>query len=101
MTYIDPCRSPPGHYKLLFENDAVRVLEMSLAAGECDETHSHPAETVYFARGGQARIHLPDGGSAEVDLPDGHVMWHEPWTHRVENMGTSDIRAIIIESKNS
>ncbi len=74
---------------------------MSLAVGECDETDSDPAETVYFARGGQARIHLPDGGSAEVDLPDGHVMWHEPWTHRVENMGTSDIRAAMIESKNS
>jgi len=36
----------------------------------------------------------------EADLPDGHVMWHEPWTHRVQNVGTSDIRAVIVESKN-
>jgi hypothetical protein len=27
-------------------------------------------------------------------------MWHEPWTHRVENVGTTDIRAIIVETKN-
>jgi mannose-6-phosphate isomerase-like protein (cupin superfamily) len=100
MTYIDPVQVSPGNYKLLFENDHVRVLEMSLRAGESDETHSHPTETVYFVRGGQARIHLADGSSAEVKLPDGHVMWHEPWTHQVANVGKSDIRAVIVESKN-
>ena len=99
MTYIDPVQVSPGNYRLLFENDHVRVLEMSLRAGECDETHSHPAETVYFVRGGQARIRLVDGSSAEVDLPDGHVMWHAPWTHQVANLGTTDIRAVIVESK--
>jgi hypothetical protein len=26
-------------------------------------------------------------------------MWHEAWTHRVENVGETDIRAIIVESK--
>jgi mannose-6-phosphate isomerase-like protein (cupin superfamily) len=99
MTYIDPVHVSPGNYQLLFENDRVRVLEMSLKAGQRDVTHSHPAETVYFVRGGQARIHLADGGTAEVDLPDGHVMWHEPWTHQVENVGTTHIRAVIVESK--
>ena len=99
MTYIDPVQVSPAHYRLLLENDAVRVLEMSLGVGQRDETHSHPAETVYFVRGGQARIHLEDGSAANVDLPDGHVMWHESWTHRVENAGTTDIRAIIVESK--
>ena len=99
MTYIDPVQISPAHYRLLLENDAVRVLEMRLGVGQRDETHSHPAETVYFVRGGQARTHLEDGSAANVDLPDGHVMWHEPWTHRVENAGTTDIRAIIVESK--
>ena len=35
----------------------------------------------------------------EADIPDGHVMWHEGWTHTVENIGTADILAIIVESK--
>jgi mannose-6-phosphate isomerase-like protein (cupin superfamily) len=100
MTYIDPVQVSPAHYKVLLENDAVRVLEMSLGAGQRDETHSHPSETVYFLRGGKARIHVGDGGAADVDLPDGHVMWHEPWTHSVANVGATDIRAIIVESKN-
>jgi hypothetical protein len=99
MTYIDPIHTSPANYRVLLENDHVRVLEMNLPVGESDLKHSHPAETVFFIRGGQVRIHLPDGESAEVDLPDGHVMWHEPWTHKVENLGASDIRAIIVESK--
>ncbi len=45
MVYIDPVESSPNNYKLLFENDEVRVLEMSLRSGETDEEHSHPSET--------------------------------------------------------
>ena len=87
------------NYKVLLENDQVRVLQMDLKAGESDVTHSHPSETVYFVKGGKAKIHLSDGGAMEADIPDGHVMWHEEWTHRVENQGTTDILAIIVENK--
>jgi hypothetical protein len=61
MTYIDPVQVSPGHYKLLFENDDVRVLEMSLAAGGATRRIRIPLRRSAW-RGGQARIHLPDGG---------------------------------------
>ena len=99
MTYIDPIQVSPKNYKVLLENDRVRVLEMNLRAGEKDEVHSHPSETVYFITGGKAKIHLPDGQIVDAELPDGHVMWNEAWTHQVENVGTADIKAIIVESK--
>ena len=99
MAYIDPVEVSPNNYKILLENDNVRVLEMTLRAGEKDEVHSHPAETVYFIKGGKAKIHLPDGQSVDAELPDGHVMWNDAWTHQVENVGTSDIKAIIVESQ--
>ena len=99
MPYIDPIEVSPDIYRLLFENDHVRVLEMNLKAGQTDETHSHPAETVYFITGGKAKIRLPDGQTVEAELPDGHVMWNEAWTHRFENVGGSDIRAIIVEDQ--
>ena len=56
---------------------------------------------MYFVSGRKVRIHLPGGDSVEADLPNGHVMWHEAWTHTVENVGGRDIRAIIVESKSS
>jgi len=47
------------------------------------------------------RLLLEDGDYRLVEmwLPDGHVMKHEPWTHRVENIGATDIKAILFERK--
>ncbi len=99
MAYIDPVTASPNNYKLLFEDDKHRVVEMSLRAGEKDNEHSHPAELVYFISGGAAKIYLPDGQVMEAEIPDGHVMSSEGWTHTVENTGTTDIKAIIFEIK--
>jgi hypothetical protein len=101
MPYIDPTQSSPNNYRLLLDNDEVRVLEMNLKAGDKDVQHSHQDETVYFITGSRVRIHLSDDQTIEVDLPDGHVMWHEAWTHTVENIGSADIKAIIVENKHS
>jgi hypothetical protein len=99
VQYIDPTKAAPDNYRLLMENDHVLVLEMRLRSGEKDNEHSHHDETVYFERGGKVKIHLPDGDAIEAEIPDGHVMWHEAWTHTIENVGASDIKAIIVESK--
>ncbi|MHC5020452.1 MAG: FAD-dependent oxidoreductase, partial [Planctomycetota bacterium] len=99
MEYIDPTKVASDNYKLLLENDHVRLIEMTLPAGQIDNEHSHRDETVYFIKGGKARIHLPGGETAEVEVPDGGTMWHEAWTHRVENIGDTDIHAIIFEPK--
>jgi quercetin dioxygenase-like cupin family protein len=96
MSYIDPCHVSPEHYKVLFSNEHLRVVEMTLPAGAKDAEHSHPNETVYFIKGGKARIYVGDD-SMEVEVPDGHVMYHEAWTHGVENIGDTDIHAIIFE----
>ncbi|MEX2374608.1 MAG: cupin domain-containing protein [Dehalococcoidia bacterium] len=96
---IDAAQASPECYSVMLENDHVRVLDMRIPAGQSDETHSHPNETVYFVTGGKARINMPDGQSVELDIPDGHIMWHEPWTHRVENIGTTEIHAIVVEGK--
>lgn len=97
--YIDPLTASPGQYRLLLETDRVRVLEMNLKTGEIDNTHSHPNEVVYFITGSKVRLHLPDGDTAEAEFGDGDVMTHEPWTHQVQNIGSKDLKAIIVESK--
>ncbi|MFQ6045543.1 MAG: hypothetical protein ACE5PT_04170 [Gemmatimonadales bacterium] len=98
MSYIDPVSVSPDNYRTLFEDDRVRVLEMTLPAGVSDTEHSHPDEVVYFLKGGKAKIHVTED-AMEADIPDGHVMAHEAWTHRVENVGATDIHAIIFEMK--
>jgi len=100
MEYIDPVKVSPRNYRTLLEEDGIRVLEMTLPAGTSDIQHSHPDEAVYFITGGKVRVHMPGGESADLDIPDGHAMTHEPWTHRVENTGQTDIKAIIFERMN-
>lgn len=99
MEYIDPISVSPKNYRLLLEDGGFRMVEMWLPAGTSDIEHSHPHEMVYFITGGKARVHLPDGQSVELEIPDGHAMKHEPWTHRVENIGTTNIKAILFERK--
>ncbi len=98
MAYIDPVESSPNNYKVLQENDHVRMLEMVVPAGESDVLHSHPDEAVYFITGGKARVTV-NGEEMEMELPDGASMLHEAWTHQVTNIGDTEIRAIIVETK--
>ena len=97
--YIDAVEASPGNYKLLLENEQVHIILMTLKADESDQQHSHRDESVYFIKGAKLRIHMPDGGSAEVEMPDGGVMWHEEWTHRVENIGDTDLQAVLVETQ--
>jgi mannose-6-phosphate isomerase-like protein (cupin superfamily) len=99
MAYIDPTEVSPANYKTVWEEGDRRVVEMTLPAGTSDITHSHPNEVVYFITGGKVKVHLEDGGVMEAEFPDGFVLPHEAWTHKVENVGTTDIKAIIFETK--
>ncbi len=96
MCYIDAIEAAEDNYKLVAEEGKTRVIEMTLPPGVIDNEHSHHHETVYFIKGGKLRIH-EDGKAMEADIPDGHVMFHGPWTHRVENIGDTEVRAIIVE----
>jgi hypothetical protein len=98
MTYIDPVVASPNEYKLLLDTERARIVEMRLPPGVSDHEHSHPHEWVYFVRGSKVMIHVGDE-VAELDVPDGHAMHHEPWTHRVENVGDRELVAITFELK--
>jgi mannose-6-phosphate isomerase-like protein (cupin superfamily) len=99
VTDIDTTEASPDNYKILSENDEVRVVEMIVKAGESDNEHSYPNEAAYFITGGKVRIHLPDGNSDELEIPDGFVLLHDAWTHRVQNIGETDVHAIVFEPK--
>ena len=47
------------------------MVEMKVPAGEVDNMHSHPDETVYFISGGKAKIVEENTDTMEADLPDG------------------------------
>jgi beta-alanine degradation protein BauB len=89
----------PHVYKVVFENDKVRVLEVSMAPGASTSMHTHPDYVAYLQNEGKVRFTMPDGETAEVEFPAGTVMWREAEEHATENIGSSELRAIFFEPK--
>lgn len=98
MSNLDPVVVSPNEYRLLLDAPEARVVEMRIPPGGSDTEHSHPHEFVYFIHGSKARIHVGDE-TVELEPPDGHIMEHEPWTHRVENVGDRELLAVVFELK--
>lgn len=88
----------PDFYKVLLQNEHVKILEMIHEPGQIDEWHRHPPESVYFEKGGTLKIHLPNGETIIKEVVDGEVMWNDAWTHQVENIGDTTVKAIIVEN---
>ena len=88
----------PTVYAVLNDDERARVLEMKLGPGQKDGEHTHPDELVYFIKGGKAKITTAEGAQ-EMEIADGFVLSHEGWTHTVENVGDTEIHAIIFELK--
>ena len=95
----DAVQVAPHVYKVLFENERVRVLGVSLKAGESSAMHSHPAYVIYGLNEGKVKFNSPSGESADVEVKAGDVMWREPEDHAVDNVGSTDVDALLFELK--
>ena len=97
----DPAKVASQNYKVLFENDRVRVLEYHSKPGDKAVMHSHPDYFVYdLASGYKVKFTSPDGKTAETpESKAGTVTWRGAETHATENVGTTDARVLIIELK--
>ena len=95
----DPVVVGPDIYKILLENDRVRVMEIDFKPGAKIAMHSHPAHLVYILNGGALQITTADGTVKNLEGKAGDVMWSEPETHKAENTGTTEVKGLVIELK--
>jgi quercetin dioxygenase-like cupin family protein len=96
----DPAVVNAKTIKVKLENAKVRVLEATLAPGEKEQMHSHPAYVIYVIEGGKTRNHAADGKTAEAEFKAGDVIYRDAITHWAENIGTTTIHLILVELKN-
>jgi len=89
----------PKHYKVLLENDRVRVLDYHAKPGEKAAMHSHPAYVTYSFTAGKVRFTSPDGKTTEQALKAGQVMWRDAETHASQNVGKTPSHVLIVELK--
>lgn len=87
----------PKHYKLVFQNDRVRVLRIGYGPNEKSVMHAHPANVAVFLTGGQTKFTLPDGKTSAVDVKAGQVEWSDNQKHLPENTGSKPFELILVE----
>jgi quercetin dioxygenase-like cupin family protein len=94
----DPAVTDPELYKVIFENDRVRVLEYRDAPGARTHPHRHPDTVMYTLSSFRRRISA-GGREVEVELPAGQVRWVAAQEHAGENIGDTGSHSIFIELK--
>ena len=105
---LDGVLVAPNNHKVIFENDQVRVLETTIAAGEKTPIHTHLRPTVMYVLSGAHFIRRDENGDTIFDtkanpefvLPK--VLFAESTPkHTIENTDTNDLVVIGVELKNS
>jgi quercetin dioxygenase-like cupin family protein len=100
MTHHDDAvKVAPDNYKVLLENDAVRVLEFQMKQGRKSEMHSHPRSVAIVMNDQRLRFTFPNGKSEDTDLKRGQAVWLDGISHTVENIGTENAGGVIVELK--
>jgi beta-alanine degradation protein BauB len=95
---LDPALSNPAHYRVVFENDRVRVLEYTDRPGDRTTPHAHPDSVMYTLSSFRRRL-VSGETEREVELEAGTVGWLPAQEHHGENIGTTPTHVIFVELK--
>lgn len=95
----DPVPLYPKNYKVLFENDRVRVIDFVLRKGDTEDFHSHRPHVAYILTGFKIRFTFQDGRTVIRETKAGDVLFSEAVTHSPVNIGDTDAHGIMVELK--
>jgi quercetin dioxygenase-like cupin family protein len=104
---LDALQAAPESHRLLFENDAVRVLETQIPAGGVTPVHTHRWPGVLYIlsfdhfvrRDGEGTILVDTREAGSLPQP-GTAIWSDALPpHSLENVGTTDIHVLGFELK--
>lgn len=95
---LDPAATNPDHYKVVFENDRVRVLEYTDVPGDHTTPHRHPDTVMYTLTSFRRRLVSGDT-MRDVELQSGTVGWLPAQEHHGENIGDTPTHVLFVELK--
>ena len=104
---LDALAAAPESHRILFENDAVRVLETRIAPGETTKVHTHRWPGILYVLSFGNFVRRDGDGMLLVDtrkggaLPQpGTALWSGSLPpHTLENVDASEIHVIGVELK--
>jgi len=95
----DPVATDGDKYKVLLDNERVRVLAYTDQPGDRTQAHEHPAFVVYALAPFKRRLQLPDGRTLVREFKAGEVLYSNGEAHVGENVGTTPTQIIMVELK--
>jgi quercetin dioxygenase-like cupin family protein len=95
---LDPVATNPQHYRVVFENDRVRVLEYTDRPGDRTTPHEHPDSVMHTLSSFRRRLHQGDQ-HRDVELPAGQTGWLPAQQHAGENIGDTETHVLFVELK--
>jgi hypothetical protein len=95
---LEAVEAAPKNHKVLFENDHVRLLEVTVQPGETENMHGHPSPSVFALDAIQPKgsNHILDGDTQPVKRAYEGADWHTPQCmtmgtqapHQITNLDT-------------
>src|SRR5690242_15350187 len=95
---LDPAVTNSDLYKVIFENERVRVLEYRDQPGDATTPHAHPDSLMLTLSSFRRRLRHGDQ-VRDVELPVGKPMWVSAQEHSGENIGETETHVIFVELK--
>ncbi len=97
---LDAAKVASKTHKTLFENDKVRVLEVTIEAGEKEPIHTHPYKSITIVEKPSRIKYYDEDGNVLEEVEIEGVSWREPMgLHAAENVGGSVFKGYRIEMK--
>jgi quercetin dioxygenase-like cupin family protein len=96
---VDPTISDPDKYRVVFENERVRVLEYRDAPGARTSPHDHPDSVMVTLSGFERRLVGAAGETRDVTLAPAEIRWLDAQTHSGENIGDTPTHVVFVELK--
>lgn len=97
---LDPVVTNGDNYRVVLENDRVRVLEYLDQPGAVTTPHQHPDSVMYTLTSFRRRLVSGDV-EREVELAAGTTGWLPAQQHHGENIGDTSTHVIFVELKDA
>jgi beta-alanine degradation protein BauB len=97
--FPDPTKVASDVYKLVLDNERVRVFDVRFKPGQKAMMHSHPDHVIYVLSDYTLDLKLPDGSSQKVPLKAGQAIFMSAGPHAAENIGKTEGHALVVELK--
>jgi quercetin dioxygenase-like cupin family protein len=94
---MDASKVAGNLYKIKSDTLGIRVLEINYKPGQSSAMHSHPDNALYVTEGGKAEFTGKDGTKNVMEFKKGMAMVGPADTHAVKNVGTTTMKAILVE----